>query len=75
MMLNGLNLSEEDIIEVTGKRRPSAQIRVLRQLGFDIKIRPDGKPLLCREHYFQVMGAMKNKRDKTFEPNLEALNA
>jgi Domain of unknown function (DUF4224) len=37
-----LLLSEDDLVQLTGKRRPSAQRRVLEHLGIPSKIRPDG---------------------------------
>ena len=55
-MASGLLLPHSAIIELTGKVRPSAQIRALRQMGFVVQVRPDGKPLVSLGHYRQVMG-------------------
>lgn len=35
-------IPQEQIIELTGKRRPSAQAKALRHMGIDFRIRPDG---------------------------------
>jgi len=67
--VNSLNLTENELIEVTGKKRPSAQVKILRQLGFEIKVRPDGYPLVAREHYLRVMGVF-DKTSKECKPNL-----
>ena len=55
-MASSLLLPHSAIIELTGKVRPSAQIRALRQMGFVVHVRPDGKPLVSLGHYRQVMG-------------------
>jgi len=51
-----LHLTDDEIQEITGKTRWSAQVRALRQLGLDVKPRLDGKPLVVRQHYLQQMG-------------------
>ncbi len=72
--MNSLNLSENELIEVTGKKRSSVQVRILRQLGFEVKVRPDGYPLVAREHYLRVMGVF-DKTNKEYKPNLSIYGA
>ena len=42
-------LSKEQLIELTGKERNFAIVKVLRHLGIDHRIRPDGFPVVVRE--------------------------
>ena len=42
-------LSEDEVVELTGKRRPSAQTRVLDFMGIPYRPRPDGT-LVLRIH-------------------------
>lgn len=46
--------------EITSICRPlvqgAAQVRYLRALGLLVKRRPDGRPLVSREHFNDVMG-------------------
>ncbi len=72
--MNSLNLTESELIEVTGKKRSSAQVRILRQIGYEVKVRPDGYPLVAREHYLRVMGAF-DKTEKFYKPDLSIYGA
>ncbi len=54
--MDALNLTKEELIEVTGKLRPSAQYRVLCEMGIPTKKRTDGIPLVCRQVYLEIMG-------------------
>ena len=67
--MNSLNLTESELIEVTGKKRSSAQVRILRQIGYEVKVRPDGHPLVARKHYLRVMGVF-DKTEKFYKPDL-----
>lgn len=42
-------LTDAEIRDVTRKKRPSAQVRVLRAMGIAYRIRPDGSVLVLRE--------------------------
>ena len=72
--MNSLNLTESELIEVTGKKRSSVQVRILRKLGFEVKVRPDGYPLVAREHYLRVMGVF-DKANKEYKPDLSIYGA
>jgi hypothetical protein len=38
-------------------RQPAAQIRYLQRLGVVVKRKPNGRPLVSRQHYVAVRGA------------------
>jgi uncharacterized protein DUF4224 len=59
MKEKSLNLTSEEIIEITGKHRPSVQFRVLNQMAIPVKKRLDGKPIVCRQTYMRLMGAFE----------------
>lgn len=41
-------LTPDEIAALTGKVRPSAQVRALRAMGIEHRIRPDGSPAVLR---------------------------
>ena len=43
-----LTLTPAELVELTGKQRPSAQARVLSALGIPYQIRPNGSLLILR---------------------------
>lgn len=43
-------LTEQELVELTNKVRPSAQARVLQALGIPSKPRPDGSLVVYRIH-------------------------
>ena len=51
-------LTSEELREITGKVKPSAQIRYLRKLGITFIIRADGKPVVSRNRFEAVMGGL-----------------
>ena len=51
-----LNLTADEITEITGRQRYSSQIAQLRHMGFTVKKNADGRPLVSRAHYLQIMG-------------------
>ena len=54
-----INLTTEELVEITGKIRHSAQFRVLSQMGIPVKKRSDGIPVVCRHTYMRHMGAFE----------------
>lgn len=60
-------LTQHEIAELTGKERPSAQIRALRLMGIEHRRRPDGSVAVLRAHVEQVfgMGAPSTFKRKT----------
>ncbi len=67
-------LTNTELIELTGRRVKSAQVRVLRFMGIEHKIRPDGSVVVLRAHVEQVLG-LKEPTDKQVEvePNWDAM--
>jgi hypothetical protein len=43
-------LTKEELGELTGKERPSAQVRALGRMGIPHRTRPDGSPVVLRVH-------------------------
>jgi hypothetical protein len=48
--LRPLCLTADEITQLTGKRRPSAQRKALRFMCIDHKLRPDGSLVVLRSH-------------------------
>ena len=69
-----INLTAEEIQEITGRRMPSAQIRWFRKNGFTVLPRADGKPLISRAHFLSKMGGLVGlSKQKDYQPNLGAI--
>jgi hypothetical protein len=43
-----LTLTHEEIVEITGKKRPRSQREELRQIGIPFRLRSDGSPIVLR---------------------------
>jgi len=43
-------LTKEELAELTGRERPSAQARALVRMGIPHRTRPDGSPVVLRVH-------------------------
>jgi hypothetical protein len=65
-------LNSDELYELTHKKRPKAQIRALRDLGIDHKIRADGTPLVLRSAV-EPVGDPKRQAANDNEPNWDAL--
>jgi len=69
-------LTPEQIKELTERTQHSAQLRVLRALGIDHKVRPDGSLVVLRAHVEQQLGcALPSAKLQEPEPDWEAVNA
>lgn len=67
-------LTNTELRELTGRRVKSAQVRVLRFMGIEHKIRPDGSVVVLRAHVDQIMGASDGaRRQVEVEPNWSAM--
>lgn len=68
-----LTLSPEELRELTHRQMPTAQVRALRAMGIEHKIRPDGSVAVLRSHLDAQMGAPKDTRQPAeWEPNWSA---
>ena len=43
-------LSKDELVQLTGRRRPKAQARALTRMGIPHRRRPDGSPVVLRIH-------------------------
>jgi hypothetical protein len=70
-----LFLTDEQLVELTGKRRPSAQAAELNRQGIQHKVRADGSVLVLRELVDQQFGLRPPRKEvrKSVEPNWDAL--
>lgn len=59
-----LSLTDDELVDLTRKRRPTAQVRALRALGIDHKVRPDGSVLVLRNSL--TGNVSKGKVDREF---------
>lgn len=67
-------LTEAEIVELTGRVRPTYQRRVLDSLGITSKPRPDGTLVVLREHVATLLGAGGASRvQRTPLPRFEAM--
>jgi hypothetical protein len=49
-MSDPLDLTEQELVNITGYARPSNQLRVLKDLGIPARRRPDNTILVLRMH-------------------------
>ena len=49
-------LTPDELHELTGKARNSAQLRALRAMGIEHRIRPDGSLAVLRSHVESLLG-------------------
>lgn len=68
-----INLTIEEIQEITGATWHSRQLVILSDLGIPCKLRADGKPIVSRLAYEQAMGAKPSAQQSEQEPNWSAI--
>ncbi|MCI1005191.1 DUF4224 domain-containing protein [Herbaspirillum sp. C7C8] len=65
-------LTEEELLELTGKQRPRSQQKALNQMGIPFRVRADGKTLVHRETILQLFSVKQTSRPtREFTMNLE----
>jgi len=78
----GIEMSETtflrtaEVISLTGRTRRDAQVRVLRGMGIEHKVRPDGSVAVLRPYINQAfggIGAAAGAQEKEVEPDWEAV--
>jgi len=73
-MTDQLNLTTEEITDITGAKRPATQLRRLREMGFHAIARPDGRPIISRAHYLATMAATTTAHQRHHtQPDFDAL--
>lgn len=73
--MSDMFLSADEISSMTGRVQRAAQVKVLRFMGVEHRVRPDGTLAVLRAHVEKVFGATPAAERKTTpkEPNWEAL--
>ena len=68
-------LNQTEIVELTGRRQKSCQVDVLRFMGIEHKIRPNGSVAVLKAHVEQSFGMREpnQKKAKIAEPNWSAI--
>ena len=64
-------LTDDELRTLTGKKFRTAQAEVLRYMGIEFRMRPDGSLVVLRSH----LEAQAPTRKKAVEPNWDAINA
>ncbi len=69
-------LTKDELVELTGKVRRSAQARVLRDLGIKVTRRPNGSLIVARAHRDAALGLRNTVRkiEQAAAPNFAALD-
>lgn len=64
-------LTDDELHELTGRQRRDAQVKVLRFMGIDHKVRPDGSVVVLKAHVDKALGGTADKipKVKRVEPN------
>jgi hypothetical protein len=75
--MSNMFLDSDEIRELTCRVQHAAQVRVLRGMGIEHRVRPDGSVAVMRAHAEKVFGAAPAATRKAApkEPNWEALDA
>ena len=67
-------LTTEELIELTGRRRSDAQVRVLRFMGIEHRRRPDGSIAVSRAHVNAMLGAtIVRVKEKEYKLDVSAI--
>lgn len=67
-------LSQKELIELTGRSRKDAQVRALRFMCIEHRLRPDGSVAVLRSHVeFLLSGQTAATLQKSVEPNWSAM--
>lgn len=70
-----LFLSDDEVQELTGLRRPAAQLGWLLDQGFTAMRRADGRVLVARAHVLKLMGGTDTAGERLPEPDWSALDS
>jgi hypothetical protein len=71
-------LTKDEVEALTGRHRKDAQIKALRFMGSEHRVRPDGTVAVLKAHIEQILGAASpapRQRSIRSEPNWAALDA
>lgn len=66
-------LDREELTHLTGRTRKDAQVRVLRFMGIEHRLRPDGSVAVLRAHVEKSLGGSNVEiAEREYEPNWAA---
>jgi hypothetical protein len=69
-MSDSMFLNNDEVFDLTGRRQRASQAQMLRAMGIEHKIRPDGRVIVLRRHVEQLLGIKAERRAKAaFEPD------
>jgi hypothetical protein len=67
-------LTDEELYELTGAKRRGTRVRILRAMGIEHRVRPDGRVIVLRKHVEILLGGtLPTKAPQSPEPNWAAL--
>jgi hypothetical protein len=72
--MKSICLNENEIMEITGLLRKTAQLRWFQREGIVVRLKADGSPLVARSHFLQMMGSESEmKLSLAQEPDFSTL--
>jgi hypothetical protein len=73
--LTTMILSDTELKDLTGRSRKTSQVQVLRFMGIEHKVRPDGSVAVLKAHVEQALGVTDtpNRKKQNTEPNWSAV--
>jgi Domain of unknown function (DUF4224) len=76
-MSTGIVLTQDEVEALTGRHRKDAQVKALRFMGIEHRVRPDGSIAVLKAHIELVLGgiAQPSTRQHRTQPNWAALDA
>lgn len=68
-------LTKDELVELTKRHRSDCQIKALKSMGIEHRVRMDGTPAVLTEHIKRVFGIENDvaMMEKAFEPNWSAM--
>jgi hypothetical protein len=70
-------LTKEELVQLTGRKVNRSQVMVLRAMGIEHRVRPEGSVVVLRAHVEKQFGGGEEsrKKEKPFEPDWSGVNA
>jgi hypothetical protein len=66
-------LTDDELVDMTRRRRKASQRRVLMAMGLKYRVRPDGSLAVLRAHVEVVFGVASEASRKALEPRWDAI--
>ena len=68
-------LSEKEVVDLTERRTKPAQVRALKAMGIEHRVRPDNSIAILRAHIIKVFdgGSESKSKPKKITPNWDAI--